>query len=195
MKAFGWIFILTVAFVVPRPTAAQTHTPASPAGRPATSDNPTPVSPTHVHISGEVAIGDLAPDFVLDASNARPLKLSSTRGDWIVLVFDERKESLRDLRDQVDTLRAFGARILGVAHEKSYALESWSQREKLPFLGLADPTGVIGSMYGLFDGVHSTMDPGFLLIDRDGVVRMALLGQRLPPDDITRLARFVIKGP
>ena len=192
MKAFGWV--LFCALLCPQLAGAQSDTRPAPPSAPPPEDEP--ASPhTKIHISGEVYIGERAPDFVLDASNGQALKLSSTRGDWIILVFDERKEGLRDLRNQVDDARGFGAKIYGVAHEKSYQLESWSQREKIPFIVLADPTGEICSMYGLYNGLNSTADPGFVLIDRDGVVRMALLGQRLPPGDITRLARFAINGP
>jgi peroxiredoxin Q/BCP len=147
-----------------------------------------------VHVSGEVYIGEKAPDFELDASNGHPLQLSSTRGDWVLVVFDGRKESLRDLKAKVEEAHSFGVKILGVCDEKAYVLKSWADREQMPFLLLADPTGEISAMYGLYDGERFTTGPGFVLVDRDGIVRMALLGQRLPADDILRLARFAVTG-
>jgi len=42
--------------------------------------------------------------------------------------------------------------------------------------------------------VETVVSRRFVLLDRDGVVRMALLGQRLPPEDILRLIRFGITG-
>jgi peroxiredoxin len=109
-------------------------------------------------------------------------------------VFDGRKEGLRGLKTRVADARSFGVKILGVCDEKAYVLKAWADKEQMPFVLLADPTGEISSMYGLYDGEHSTTGPGFVLVDRDGIVRMALLGQRLPADDILRLARFAVTG-
>ena len=36
--------------------------------------------------------------------------------------------------------------------------------------------------------------PGFVLVDRTGVVRMALLGQSLPLDETARLVRYALTG-
>ena len=36
--------------------------------------------------------------------------------------------------------------------------------------------------------------PGFVLIDRQGVVRMALLGQRLPFDEMLALVKSSVTG-
>ena len=49
------------------------------------------------HIAGEVAIGERAPNFELDGSDGRPLKLSKLRGDWVLMVFGSRKEELTPL--------------------------------------------------------------------------------------------------
>jgi len=112
----------------------------------------------------------------------------------VLLVFDDRKESLVGLRDIAIDARTLGITILGTCDEKAYVLKSWAEREQMPFRLLADPTGEISAMYGLFDNEHSSTQPGFVMIDRAGIVRMALLGQRLPADDILRLARFAVTG-
>ena len=151
-------------------------------------------APTRVRIRGELVIGDRAPDFELDASNGKPLRLASLRGDWVLLVFDSRKEDVARLQPVNTELKSIGVKVVGVCDEKAYHLESFARRESFPYPLLADPTGEISAIYGLFDGERSTTGPGFLLLDRDGVVRMAILGQRFPPDDVLHLIRFAITG-
>ena len=38
------------------------------------------------------------------------------------------------------------------------------------------------------------ISPGFLLVDRDGIVRMVLFGHNLPPGQIAALVRFAVTG-
>jgi len=192
MKSIGWILCCVLA--VPASALAQSDTRPVPATPPPAQDAGPTVPHTKLHVSGEVYIGERAPDFELDASNGHSLLLSSTRGDWVLLVFDDRKESLHDLKAKADEARSLGVKMIGVCDEKAYVLKGWADREQMPFLLLADPTGEISAMYGLYDGERSTTGPGFVLVDRGGIVRMALLGQRLPADDILRLARFAVTG-
>lgn len=185
--------LLVVAFaLLPLAASAQKEPPrpTPPPREPAPQGAPH----TKVHIAGEVVIGERSPDFELDASNGQPLRLASLRGDWVLLVFDSRKESVAGLRAVNDDLRAVGVRLAAVLDEKAYHLESYVKREPFPFPLLADPTLEISAIYGLHDHERSTTAPGYVLLDREGVVRMALLGQRFPPEDVARLVRFAITG-
>jgi peroxiredoxin len=112
----------------------------------------------------------------------------------VLLVFADRKEDLAPLRESVNDLRPLGIQLLGVCNEKARTLEIYNARNPVPFPLLADVTGEISAMYGLYDHAHSSTRPGFLVLDRDGVVRMAVLGQQLPVGDITRLAQYAITG-
>jgi hypothetical protein len=57
---------------------------------PQTNTTPTTIGPSAKQpILGDLAIGERAPDFWLDASNGDRVKLSSLRGHWIVLVFND----------------------------------------------------------------------------------------------------------
>jgi len=151
-------------------------------------------APTRVRIRGEIVIGDRAPDFELDASTGRPLRLATLRGDWVLLVFDSRKEDVAAMRRVNDDLRTLGVKPVGICDEKAYHLVSFAKRESFPYPLLADPTGEISAVYGLFDGERSTTGPGFVLLDREGIVRMALLGQRFPAEDVLHLVRFTTTG-
>jgi len=151
-------------------------------------------SRTGALINGQVFIGERAPDFELDGSRGKPVKLSSMRGDWLLLVFADRKEDLLPMQQCWDDLRPLGVQVLGVCNEKARSLETFSAKNPLPYALLADVTGDIASLYGLFDRAHSNTRPGFVVLDRAGVVRMAVLGQQLPVGEITRLARFAVTG-
>jgi peroxiredoxin len=145
-------------------------------------------------ILGSVAIGDAAPDFVLESAQGRQVRLSKLRGDWIVLVFSDRGRELRNLRDIDEDLKAMGARLVGVSREKIGHLRSMAQRDTLGFMLLGDVTGQISALYGLYDRAHSEIEPGFVIIDRHGVVRTAVLGQSMEPEQIAEMARISITG-
>jgi len=60
---------------------------------------------------------------------------------------------------------------------------------------LADATGQVSAAYGLYDFTRSETRPGFVVLDRQGYVRFAVLGQVLPADDILHLVEFVVAVP
>lgn len=144
-------------------------------------------------MNGRVYIGDLAPDFELDGSRGAPVRLSRLRGDWLLLVFTDRRDQFLTLRVISDEMRQIGVRIVGVCHEKARTLDNYRARDSVPLM-LADVTGEVSTMYGLYDGLHQRTVPGFLVVDRAGVVRIAFSGQWLPPDEIGRLTQFAVKG-
>ena len=162
-----------------------------PPGAPAT-----PGSPQYqARISGDVLVGERPPDFELDGSGGKPVRLSSTRGHWVVLVFGDRKETVAPMREVAAQLDSSGIRVLGICAEKAYILAGYARAQHFPFPLLADVTREISDMYGLYDSRARFVQPGFILIEPGGKVRLALLGQTLPPEDIARLARYVATRP
>jgi len=188
----GWL-ALVLAVSPAGALAQESRTPQRPAAAP-TAQTADPSPHPGAIIAGQVFVGERAPDFVLDASSGVPVKLSSLRGDWVLMVFADRKEDLAPLRQSTGDLRPLGMRLVGICNEKARTLETYNARNPLPFPMLADVTGEISAMYGLYDHARSSTRPGFLVLDRDGVVRMAVLGQQLPVGDITRLAQYAITG-
>lgn len=148
----------------------------------------------HVHVYGQVFIGERAPDFSLDGADGQIVRLARFKGDWVLIVFADRKETLAPLGSIDEEMRRLGVRILGVCHEKAHTLQKFAARDSLRFALGADFSTEVSGLYGLYDAQRSTISPGFLLIDREGIVRMALLGQNLPPDHIARLARYAVSG-
>jgi peroxiredoxin Q/BCP len=179
------IALATVAFA--QPDSRQ------PGSQPPPATNSSQGSPQyHAHATGQVVIGEQAPDFVLDASSGKSIKLSSLRGHWVLLAFSDRKEALAPLRDVCGALDSAGVTLVGVCGEKAYNLEVYARKVSLPYLLLADVSREISQLYGLYDGQERAVLPGYLLLTPEGDVRMTLLGQRLPPSDLERLVLYVI---
>jgi peroxiredoxin len=110
----------------------------------------------------------------------------------VLLAFADRKEDLAPLANIHTSLRRQGVQILGVCNEKAHNLRSFAAREKTPFLLLADVTGDVSAMYGVYDYITQTTLPGFLVLDREGDVRLSLLGSQLPAAEVERLVEFVL---
>ncbi len=142
-------------------------------------------------VTGQVNIGDMAPDFELDGSHGAPVKLSSMRGDWLLLVFSDRRDDFVSMRGVEDDLRKSGVRTVGVCHEKARTLDNYPGRDSVPLM-LADVTGEVSTTYGLFDSAHRKVVPGFFVLDREGYVRIAFFGRALPPEEIARLTQFAV---
>ena len=186
---------IAAVILLARPAGAQSDGKTPPPSIPSTtSSSASPTPAARVHVYGQVYVGDRAPDFTLDGSDGKIVRPSRFRGDWVVLVFADRKEKLQPLETVYDDLSNRGVRILAVCKEKAHGLQAYASREKLPFVVGADWTGEISAMYGLYDQERSMISPGFVLADRDGIVRMALLGQNLPPEQIAALVRFAVSG-
>ncbi|OGF17019.1 MAG: hypothetical protein A2W00_11340 [Candidatus Eisenbacteria bacterium RBG_16_71_46] len=146
-------------------------------------------------ISGAVYLGELAPDFELEASKGPPLKLSATRGHWILLAFSDRKEHLAPLGQILAPFDSAGIELLGVCREKTYVLKGFVERDRVRFRMLSDLTGEISAMYGLYDRLHSSIVPGFFVLDLEGRVRLGLLGRLPAPKEIAILALDTKEGP
>ncbi len=166
--------------VTPSPTVA--HAPARSAGQ-------------RQRVTTRVAVGERAPDFVLDRIDGTTLKLSKLRGEWVMLFFIERRESLDVVAPVASALRGIGVRTLTVCWEKAHVLGRQFAGRTPDYTPLADPTGDIVSLYGLLDGPDGdTVQPGFVLIDPRGMVRLALLGHELPSEDTTEMVQMAVRG-
>jgi peroxiredoxin len=166
--------------------------PAKPAPTPRPAAAPAPRLPAR--IEAQVMVGDHAPDFELDGSSGRPVRLSRLRGTSVLLLFAEDRSLIGQLGKLAADLRPLEVRTMGVCDEKARTLESMASRDSLGVEWLADVTGEISALYGLYDFGRSRIRPGFVLVDRTGVVRMALLGQSLPLDETFRLVRYALTG-
>jgi len=174
--------------------AGESAKPATPVvPQPAPTGQLQPV-PQESHITSQVYVGEVAPDFELDGSGDRPVRLAHLKGYWILLVFADRRHELADLGKIEPDLRHLGVRPYGICADKAHALKSFKEREEFPIELLSDVTGEISQVYGLYDTRMRLVRPGFILIDRYGVVRMALLGQQVQFDEMLGLVKSAVTG-
>lgn len=167
--------------------------------------NPPPVSTTRpeggvrppasqIRISSRVYVGEAAPGFELTSAAGSQVKLSRYRGERILLTFADRKEAFTRYAAVAESLRAEGVKLVGVCHGSPRSLRTIAQRDSLRFDLLADPTGEVSAVYGAFDFATSTTLPGYVLVGRQGTVRMVVLGQSLPPEDLLQITRYALIG-
>ena len=147
-------------------------------------------------VSARVAMGESAPDFELTKLDGKPLRLSSLRGNWVMLWFVQNRDSFAVVEPLAESLDKLGVRTLAVCYDKVQALAQRLHGQQLAYTPLADPTGDIVSLYGLLDGSSSRegVRPGFVLVNPTGEVRMALLGHQLPSEDASRLVQLAVVG-
>ena len=189
-------FAVLIAMIMAAGAQAQDNPKAGPTQPTTGPEQPSSARNPHGQlgiISRRVFIADLAPDFELDGSHGAPVKLSRMRGDWILLIFADRRDQIVATRAIEPDMRQLGVRIVGVCHEKARTLDTYAARDSVPLM-LADVTGEVAAIYGLWDSPRRQIVPGFLVLDREGIVRIAFFGRELPPDEIGRLAQFAVGG-
>jgi len=190
MKSFAPVLVILV--LLPCSAFAQIAPRAAPS-RPSISGAAPSASPRVKYpLAGQVWIGERAPDFELDASSGEAVKLSRTRGDWVLLVFADRRRDLSGLLQAQRSLAERGIRVVGVVHEKQQTLMAQAARDGIEELVLADVTGEISGLYGLFDWERRETRPGFFVLDREGVVKLGVLGQLFPAEETIEMTRFAL---
>jgi peroxiredoxin len=188
--------LLLPALALPCLAQGDFKPPPGPAPKPAPDPTPPPATggPGRGRVSERVAIGERAPDFELFATDGRTVRLSRMRGEWIMLVFVERRDSLRSVEPMARALSSIGVRTVTVCFDKPQALARFLAGRDPGYLALADPTGDITALYGLLDPLRDEGQPGFVLVTPRGDVRLALLGVALPREDASRLVQFAVTG-
>ena len=189
---FAVVMLLALAGAARADETSKSKIPVTP---PATQESSISPAPQENRILSQVYVGEQAPDFELDGSQGRPVRLAHLKGYWILLVFADRRTDLAPLKEIEPDLRRLGVKLYGICADKAHVLKAYAEREQLPVILLSDVTGEISQLYGLYDTRMRRVRPGFVLIDRQGVVRMALLGQQLPFDEILALVKSSVVGP
>lgn len=103
-----------------------------------------------------VAIGELAPDFELEASNGKKAMLSDFLGKNVVLYFYPKDMTpgcttqACDFRDYHESFEGVNAVILGVSPDPLSRHEKFIEKHGLPFLLLADEDHKAAEAYGVW---------------------------------------------
>jgi peroxiredoxin Q/BCP len=104
----------------------------------------------------KLAPGDLAPDFELPAADGAVVRLSSLRGQRVIVYFYPAamtpgctKEAC-DFRDSIQALAAAGVTVLGISPDPPARLAAFAARDHLNFPLLADADHQVHEAYGAF---------------------------------------------
>jgi peroxiredoxin len=138
--------------------------------------------------------GDKVPGFRLDSSLGGVVRLADLQGHWSVLWFDESRTKLAPLGAVEDSLRALGVEVLGVCPDGVGALKAFAEREKIHFRLLSDPTREISQIFGMYDDGNQVIQPGLVIVDTHGIVRLMLQGPSPHADDLLQMVNHVLRG-
>lgn len=148
-----------------------------------------------------VTVGQEAPDFTLVNQDGEKVTLSGLRGRKVVLVFypfafsslcTDELCSLRDRKGDFDDDTV----LLGISVDTKHALRAFKAAEGLGYDLLSDfwPHGAVAQEYGVFLPERGMATRASFVIDREGVVRWAVVGGpgdvRNPDDYRTALAEI-----
>jgi peroxiredoxin Q/BCP len=137
-----------------------------------------------------IAEGQAAPDFELTSDSGERVRLSSLRGQPVVLYFYPKDDTpgctkeACEFRDAYDDFRARGAIVLGVSPDGEASHAKFKQKHELPFTLLADPDHEAAEAYGVWVE-RSMYGRKFMGIKRstfvigvDGRIAKSMLGVR-----------------
>lgn len=130
-----------------------------------------------------IEVGKKAPDFTLAADDGKKIKLSSLRGNPVVLYFYPRddtpgctKEACA-FRDQKSEMTKLGATVLGVSTDTVESHVKFRDKYQLDFPLLADTEHKVAEKYGAwrektrFGKTSMGIQRSTFIIDAKGVVR------------------------
>ena len=132
------------------------------------------------------AVGESAPDFELANQFGEPVRLSSFRGQNVVLVFYPFAFSgictgeLCEIRDNLAVFEDARATVLAVSVDSKFSLRAYAEKEAYSFDLLADfwPHGAVASTYGVFDPGSGMAKRGTFIIDAAGIIRYVVVNPR-----------------
>ncbi len=130
-----------------------------------------------------VTVGQEAPDFTLVNQDGAEVTLSGLRGRKVVLVFypfafsslcTDELCSLRDRQGDFDDDTV----LLGISVDSKHALKAFKAAEGLGYDLLSDfwPHGAVAQAYGVFLPERGMATRASFVLDREGVVRWAVVG-------------------
>lgn len=132
------------------------------------------------------AVGEPAPDFELSNQFGEPVRLSSFRGQNVVLVFYPFAFSgictgeLCEIRDNLAQFEDARATVLAVSVDSKFSLRAYAEKEGYGFDLLADfwPHGAVADAYGVFDQESGMARRGTFIIDAAGIIRYVVVNPR-----------------
>jgi mycoredoxin-dependent peroxiredoxin len=133
-----------------------------------------------------LAVGQVAPDFALKDQHGKKVSLSDFKGKKnVVVVFYPFAFSgictgeLCEIRDNLNAFESEDVQVLTVSCDHMFTQRAWANAEGYFFPMLSDywPHGGTAQDYGVFHASGGFSLRGTFLIDREGVIRWALVNR------------------
>ena len=134
-------------------------------------------------MSGELAVGDKAPDFTLRDQFGQDIALSSFRDRKAVVVFfypyafsGVCTGEMAGIRDRLAEFMTFDTEVLAISCDPVYSLRAFADQDGLNFPLLSDfwPHGEVSRAYGVLDENKGCPRRSSYVIDKEGLVRWSL---------------------
>jgi thioredoxin-dependent peroxiredoxin len=129
-----------------------------------------------------LAVGDIAPDFSLEADNGNTVTLSELKGKKVLLYFYPKdntpgctKEAC-DFRDNFNRFIQQGTLVFGISKDSAKTHSKFKEKHQLPFPLLVDKDGDVCAAYGvinkksLFGNTFLGIQRSTFLIDENGKI-------------------------
>ena len=136
-----------------------------------------------------IQVGRKAPEFSAQAYHKgqfKDLKLADYKGRWVVLFFYPGDftfvcpTELKEVATHYQELSGLKTEVLACSIDSHYVHKSWDDNELskmipggIPYPMLADPSGKIGRLFGVFDEEENVDIRGRFIIDPDGIIQAA----------------------
>ncbi len=99
-------------------------------------------------------VGKKAPDFTLMDENGKPVKLSSFRGQKVILYFYPKDDTpgcttqACGFRDQYVDIQEKNGMVIGISPDDAKSQQKFRTKYNLPFILLSDPDHAVAEKYG-----------------------------------------------
>jgi peroxiredoxin len=127
--------------------------------------------------------GTKAPDFELNSSPDKTLKLSDRRGHPVILAFYPADwspvcgDQMALYNEILSDFREYGADLLGISVDGVWCHAAFARDRKLHFPLLSDfePKGAVSRAFGAYRAQDGTSERALFVLDGDGVIRWSYL--------------------
>ncbi len=120
-------------------------------------------------------LNDAAPDFTLADDQGGRFRLSSHRGEKVLLVFYPGDNTpvctaqLCEYRDGIEAFEGLGVKVVGISKDDAASHQKFREKHQLPFTLLSDPDLKVAALYDS-KGMLG-MKRSVFLVDEAGLIR------------------------
>ncbi len=105
-------------------------------------------------MSEQIQVGAMAPDFTLPDENGKPIRLSSLRGQKVILYFYPKDDTpgctaqACGFRDNFVEIQEKNGLVVGISPDDAQSHRKFRTKYNLPFILLSDPDHAVAEKYG-----------------------------------------------